>query len=189
MVNKLLMETSEEKGERLGSWTKNVKDCYKHLETHEIKEDLAKRSHPFSVMYENVLQDFNLGTGVRNANAFNARSVYYFGRKRFDRRGLQGTQHYLTFSHIATRNQLVNMKDKYYFVAFDNIPGSVSLESYDWNGYGKEVMMIFGSEGAGISKETLDICDKIVSISDYGSVRSMNVGSASGIAMLSLIHI
>jgi tRNA G18 (ribose-2'-O)-methylase SpoU len=43
--------------------------------------------------------------------------------------------------------------------------------------------MIFGQEQIGIPKKLLDLCDELVYIKQYGSVRSLNVGTASGIAM------
>ena len=43
--------------------------------------------------------------------------------------------------------------------------------------------MIFGEEGEGISPLLLKNCDYCVNISQFGSVRSLNVGTSSGIAM------
>jgi tRNA G18 (ribose-2'-O)-methylase SpoU len=43
--------------------------------------------------------------------------------------------------------------------------------------------MVFGQEQVGIPKEVLDICHDKIYIQQYGSVRSLNVGTASGIAM------
>jgi tRNA G18 (ribose-2'-O)-methylase SpoU len=43
--------------------------------------------------------------------------------------------------------------------------------------------MIFGQEQIGIPKEVLDMCDDVVYIRQFGTVRSLNVGTASGIVM------
>jgi tRNA G18 (ribose-2'-O)-methylase SpoU len=48
--------------------------------------------------------------------------------------------------------------------------------------------MCFGEEGTGLSKETMELCDIVVHITQYGSVRSLNVGTASGIAMYDFIN-
>ena len=45
------------------------------------------------------------------------------------------------------------------------------------------VLMCFGQESVGLSQEVLDFCCDIVYISQDGSVRSLNVGCASAIAM------
>jgi tRNA G18 (ribose-2'-O)-methylase SpoU len=43
--------------------------------------------------------------------------------------------------------------------------------------------MIFGQEQIGVPTEILNICNDILYIPQYGSVRSINVGTASGILM------
>jgi tRNA G18 (ribose-2'-O)-methylase SpoU len=43
--------------------------------------------------------------------------------------------------------------------------------------------MVFGQEQEGLTEELLARCEKITFIHQYGSVRSLNVGVASGIAM------
>jgi tRNA G18 (ribose-2'-O)-methylase SpoU len=44
-------------------------------------------------------------------------------------------------------------------------------------------MFIFGEEKCGLSKYMLDQSDLILTIPAYGSVRSLNVGTTSGIVM------
>jgi tRNA (guanosine-2'-O-)-methyltransferase len=43
--------------------------------------------------------------------------------------------------------------------------------------------MLFGEEGRGLSQEAIESADDIVYIPQLGSVRSLNLGTASGIAM------
>ena len=43
--------------------------------------------------------------------------------------------------------------------------------------------MLFGEEQRGLSKEALALADHVVYIPMWGSVRSLNVGTSSGIAM------
>jgi tRNA G18 (ribose-2'-O)-methylase SpoU len=68
----------------------------------------------------------------------------------------------------------------------DNIPGSFPIDEYSWNSNAHYVLVL-GQEQFGIPKELLDICDDLLYIKQYGSVRSLNVGTASGIAMYSLV--
>jgi tRNA C32,U32 (ribose-2'-O)-methylase TrmJ len=48
--------------------------------------------------------------------------------------------------------------------------------------------MVFGEEGVGLTAETLKIADYSVEIPQYGSVRSLNVGTSSGILMYSFLQ-
>lgn len=171
--------------DRLSSWMYNVADHFKDKSTEEINDVLRQTANPFSVLMEHWQGDFNISTMIRNANAFNARKVFYLGRKKFDRRGTVGTHHYVDLSFLRTHDELKALKDKFTFVCFDNVEGSVPLDQFVWP---QNPLIIFGEEGAGITKETLAMADHTVAITQFGSVRSLNVGTASGIAMFDFMR-
>lgn len=151
-------------------WTKDL-----------IKEKLRATCFPYSVLFCQLAHDFNIGTGIRCSNAFNAEKVYYFGNTRkFDPRGAVGTHHYQDMNWISTFEDLKKLKEQYTFVGVDNIEGSVELDSFEWP---PNTLMVFGEEQVGIVPEILDLCDYKVYIPMFGSVRSLNVGTASGIIM------
>mgnify|MGYP003129540833 FL=1 len=168
------------KENRWNSWTYNVEDRFKGKTKKEICETLRSTSHNFAVMMEHWQGDFNIGTMIRNANAFNAKKVFYYGKKKYDRRGAVGTHHYVDLTYIDDPGKLVHLKSDFTFVCLDNVEGSVPMEDFIWP---ENALMIFGEEGIGLSDEILSMADHIVSITQYGSVRSMNVGTTSGIAM------
>jgi len=173
------------RNEHLASWTYNVVDHFKHLTTAEIKAKLAETAFPYAILCENVIGDFNLATIIRNANAFNAREIFYVGNKKFDRRGTCGVHNYNDVQWISSIEDLLSLKDKYVFVGVDNIPGAVSISSHNWE---KNTLLIFGEEGVGLTPTIQKLCDKMVYIEQYGSVRSLNVGTASGIIMHSIVN-
>jgi len=172
--------------ERWGAWKYNVTDTYKSWEVEDIKKDLRARAHPFAVLMEHWKGDFNISTMIRNANAFNAAQVFYIGRKRFDRRGCVGTNHYVDLNHLKNYEELLKLKEKYVFVGLDNnLDCCVPMETFEWP---LNTLMIFGEEGEGISPLLLKECDYCVNIAQFGSVRSLNVGTSSGIAMYDWIQ-
>jgi tRNA G18 (ribose-2'-O)-methylase SpoU len=71
-------------------------------------------------------------------------------------------------------------RDGYRIVAIDNVGDSQIINEYLWT---NKSVMVFGEEGRGLSDEVLEFADDIVYIQQYGSVRSLNVGTASGIVM------
>lgn len=158
---------------------RNVIDVFKYWTTDAIKTNLDERRHNFSVLVSNKFHDFNLGTVIRNSNAFLAKEVLIYGRKQYDRRGAVGTNHYENIKHIKEIEDL-NFPDSV-IVGIDNLPGSVPIESFVWPT--QHVILAFGQEDVGLPQEILDICTHLVYIKQYGSVRSLNVGVASGIAM------
>lgn len=168
------------KNEHLVSWSYNVADHLKHLTVPEIKAKLAETAFPYAVLCENIIGDFNLGTLIRNANAFNARDIYYIGNKKFDKRGAVGVHNYSNIEWLSSLDELLKLKDKYVFVGIDNISGAVPISSHFWE---ENTLLLFGEEGVGLTPTIQKFCDKMIYIEQFGSVRSLNVGTASGIVM------
>lgn len=162
---------------------RNVIDFYKYWTEDAIKADLREKSHNFSVLITNQFKDFNLGTVIRNANAFCASNVIIYGKKQYDKRGCVGTHLYAQMNHVKFVDELENIlpKDRL-IVGVDNIEGAKPIENFIWP-KDKHVVITFGEESCGLSEEIIKMCDHIVYIKQYGSVRSLNVGTASGIAM------
>jgi len=175
------------KHNKYSAWARNVVDEYKHLSTEEINKILKEKSFPYAVLVQQWQGDFNLGTCVRNANAFGAREVFYIGRKKYDRRGTCGTHHYTNVNFLKCWDDLLNLKKIYpNFVGLDNIdsPKQISIENHVWK---PNSLLIFGEESQGLTDEMIDLCDQIVLIPQHGSVRSLNAGVASGIAMYDFV--
>lgn len=170
--------------EKFSGWSRNVIDEFKDLSEDQIKQKLQERSLPFSVLLQHVNGDFNIGTAIRNANNFGAKEIFYFGKKKFDKRGAMGVYNYSPVYFIEKREQLADLKQRYYFVGLENISKSVSIVDYKWK---PNSLMIFGEENSGLTDGILELCEDIVSIPSFGSVRSLNCGTASGIAMYDFV--
>ena len=166
--------------EHFCSWQYNVTDKFKSMESSAIKAELKRTALPFAICMENWLGDFNMATAIRNANAFNAKEVFYIGNKKWDRRGAVGVQNYTEIKWLSHIDELIKLREKYVFVGIDNVPGSVSIHSHVFQ---PNTLMFFGEEGVGLTPAIQQMCDKILHIDMFGSVRSLNCGTASGIAM------
>lgn len=161
----------------------NVIDKYKDYKWNIelIKEDINKNAFPYAVLMENFQGDFTIGSVLRSCNALGGKRMYYYGRKKYDRRAAVGTHHYTCMTNIKDFEELLKLKNNYKFVALEiNMDSTVPIYDYEWE---DDSMIIVGEEGTGISKEVLDICDDFVHIPQYGSVRSMNAAVAASIAM------
>ena len=73
---------------------RNVVDRYRYWTMDAIVADLDTRRFPYHVAIENWEHDLNIGTVVRNANAFLAEAVHIVGRRRWNRRGAMVTDRY-----------------------------------------------------------------------------------------------
>lgn len=161
---------------------RNVVDRYRYWRHEAIVADLDEHRHPFHVAIENWTHDFNIGTVVRNANAFLAARVHIIGRRRWNRRGAMVTDRYQHIDHHASVDDFVAYCAAHALVIIgvDNLPGSVPIETARLP---RSAALVFGQEGPGLSAAVRASATQIVSIAQFGSTRSINAGVASGIAM------
>lgn len=160
--------------------TRNVIDVFKYWTMDAIKTNLDIRRHNFSILISNEINDFNCGSIIRNSNAFLAKEVIIYGRKQYDKRGTVGTHLYENIKHVRHIDDLEIPADSM-LIGVDNIENSVPIETFVYPD--RHVIFAFGQEQVGLPKEIIDICEKIIYIKQYGSVRSLNMGVASGIVM------
>jgi tRNA G18 (ribose-2'-O)-methylase SpoU len=161
---------------------RNVVDRYRYWSVEAIVADLDARRHPFHVAIENWSHDFNIGSVVRTANAFNAAAVHVVGRRRWNRRGAMVTDRYLHVYHHATVRELLGWAGEagLSLVGLENVPEAVALETFRLP---ERCVLLFGQEGSGLTDEARAACDHILGIAQFGSTRSMNAGAAAAIAM------
>ena len=161
---------------------RNVVDRYRYWRLDAIVADLDTRRHPLRIAIQNWEHDFNIGSMVRTANAFNVAGVHIIGRRRWNRRGAMVTDRYLQVIHHAEVADFGGWLAEHDYVAIgvDNLPGAVPLESARLP---VRACLVFGSEGPGLTEEIVQLCERLVSITQYGSTRSINAGAAAAIAM------
>src|ERR1700760_4385305 len=90
---------------------RNVVDRYRYWRREAVIVDLDRRRHGFHVAIENWQHDFNIGTVVRNANAFLAAEVHIVGHRRWNRRGAMVTDRYQHVRHHPTIDEFVAWAD------------------------------------------------------------------------------
>ncbi|GGM56566.1 TrmH family RNA methyltransferase [Dactylosporangium sucinum] len=161
---------------------RNVVDRYRYWRLDAIVADLDTRRHGFHVAIENWQHDLNIGTVVRNANAFLAAEVHIVGRRRWNRRGAMVTDRYQHVRHHATVEEFLawTRAQDLPLIGIDNLPGALPLERA---ALPRRCVLLFGQEGPGLSEPARLACTTVYSIAQYGSTRSINAGVASGIAM------
>ena len=161
---------------------RNVVDKYRYWSREAIVADLDLTRSPLHIAIENWEHDFNIGTVVRNANAFNTAGVHIIGKRRWNRRGAMVTDRYHHVHHHPTVGEFTAWADAEGLdvIGIDNLPGSIALEHTQLP---RECVLVFGQEGPGLSEAVRERASMICSIAQFGSTRSINAGVASGIAM------
>ena len=163
--------------------TRNLIDEYKGLPNEEVLSRLDQKRTSLEIAIENLSHDFNIGTIVRNANAFNVSKVHILGKRKYNRRGAMVTDKYLHIDHFENIADFVadaHARGEIVVAIDNNRPESRPLQ-------GAEILpnsiLVFGSESDGISQELLDLADCCYYIEQLGSTRSINVGCASAVAL------
>lgn len=161
---------------------RNVVDRYRYWRHEAIVADLDTRRHGFHVAIENWQHDFNIGSIVRTANAFLAAEVHVVGRRRWNRRGAMVTDRYQHVRHHETVADLVAwaVDHDLPLLGIDNVDGSEPIESAELPA---RCVLVFGQEGPGLSEEARAASERLLSIAQFGSTRSMNAGAAAAVAM------
>ncbi len=161
---------------------RNVVDRYRYWTVEAIVAELDLYRHRFHVAIENWEHDRNIGTVVRTANSFLANEVHIVGRRKWNRRGAMMTDVYQHIRHHATIETLVEWaNDKGLpIIGIDNLSGSVAIETTELP---ERCVLLFGQEGPGLSPTAQQASERVCSIAQYGSTRSINAGVAAGIAM------
>ena len=162
--------------------SRNVVDAYRYWTRDAIVADIDRRRHRLHVAIENFGHDANIGSVVRTANAFAVHTVHIVGRRRWNRRGAMVTDRYQRLLHHDSTADLLDFaaQQGLSVVTADNVAGAARLER---TALPADCLLVFGQEGPGISDEARAGADLTVSIAQFGSTRSINVGVAAGIVM------
>jgi len=161
---------------------RNVLDKYHYWTVAAIKEDLDTDRNDLEIAIENLQRDYNMGTIVRAANAFNIKKVHIIGRKQWNKRGAMVTDLYMHIQYHDDVKAFAEAMQKAgrEMIAVDIVDGAKKLSETKLP---ENAVLIFGAEGPGLSKEMLKTAKETVMIEQFGSTRSVNVGVAAGITM------
>ena len=162
---------------------RNLVDEFKGLPNEVVVGRLRGRRSGLEVAIENLEHDFNIGTVVRNANAFNVQLVHIVGRRKYNRRGAMCTDKYLDIKYWESPAEFAKDQEargREIVAIENNVKGARALGE---KCFLKKTTLCFGSERQGLSEEMLFFAKDIRYIESFGSTRSVNVGVASGIAM------
>ena len=165
-----------------GGDRRNVLDHYRYWKVSAIVADLDTKRHKLQIAIENWQHDLNIGSVVRTANAFNVSYVHIVGKRDWNKRGAMVTDKYLHVLHHPTVADFAAWckENLTPIIGIDNLPISTQLET---TALPEKCVLFFGQEGAGMSDEATQVCEKVLAIAQYGSTRSMNASAAGAIAM------
>lgn len=161
---------------------RNVEDRFRYWRREAIVAELDSTRRPLHVAIENWSHDFNIGSIVRTANAFNVAAVHIVGRRRWNKRGAMVTDRYLHVDHHDSIASFVTWagSEDLPIVGIDVLAASRPIEGARLP---SPAVLLFGAEGPGLTDEAVAASAAVLHITQSGSTRSINAGAAAAIAM------
>ena len=156
------------------------------------EEELIKKAERI-VILEDVVNPTNVGAIFRSAAALGMDAVLLTNNcsdpfyRRADRVSM-GTVFQIPWAYVSNwpQSTISNLKNNGFTVmAMALNQDAVSLDSDKIKGI-KKVAIVLGTEGEGLSKSTIAMCDYSVIIPMYNGVDSLNVAAASAVAFWQL---
>lgn len=167
----------------------------KQLRTTPPDPEIAKtiKKHPITIILDNVLDTYNVGSIFRLADAVAAQKVILCGEtptppnSRIKKASINTWQwmewEYATTATVAVEKcQMLNDKCQIIAVEQDARSKPFYTVQYDF-----PVAIVVGNETHGVSKEVLDIADTIVELPMWGINKSLNVMVSLGIVLYEIM--
>ncbi|PWT71330.1 MAG: RNA methyltransferase [Bacteroidetes bacterium] len=165
------------------------------LRTSEVDPEIAKsiKKNPITIILDNVLDTYNVGSIFRLADAVAAEKVILCGEtltppnSRIKKASIN-TWQWVDWEYYASAaeaiSKLKNQNSKMQVIAVEQDPRSKPFThvSYDF-----PLAIIVGHESKGVSKEALDMADLIVELPMWGINVSLNVMVSCGIVLYEIM--
>ena len=162
----------------------NVHDVFQRMDNDKVKDISEKLSLPAALILFNVDGGINISMALRSAAVFGFSDVYIVGKRKRDKRGDVGACNYIRVHQVHSIDDNWFKENKLIPIIVEQ--NGTSLEEFDFIPYfpkstkseSFKVAFIVGAEQEGV---TVKLNAPIISISQYGVMRSLNVAMASSI--------
>lgn len=167
----------------------NVHTPLQQFNPEKLKTISEGLSLPLALMMFNLNGDMNVGMSIRSAVIYGCSDVYVIGKKRYDRRPEVGAKNYIKFHRHPVITPGFFAKEKLIPIFVEQ--GGTALDDFSFKPYlpkkmkeGWKVCFVMGSESFGIPmSEFAELSAPVITISQYGIMRSLNVSVATGIVL------
>jgi tRNA G18 (ribose-2'-O)-methylase SpoU len=147
----------------------------------EVRALLAPLRNDFSIAVYNCQNAFAVGAIIRVAHSFLAREIFIVGDEPYYAKASMGMEKYETIVRVADAEELFARAAgrPVWAVEKDHARRSV----YAVDDFPRDVVLVVGSERAGLPRAFIDRADDVLGIPMYGVNHSFPVTVAAGIVM------
>lgn len=153
-------------------------------------KDLIQKENGLIVVLDGLKDPHNLGAIIRTCECAGADGIIY---KKHNSVKLSDTvakvasgalEHVKVCEVTNITNTLKELKDKGYWIVGSDASAKIDYQDVDYN---RNIVMVIGSEGEGISRLVKEECDYVISLPMKGKVNSLNASVAAGILIYNVI--
>lgn len=164
---------------------------FKYCEVSDIFEYAeSKGEAPFIVILDELEDPHNLGSIARSAELFGVHGIIIPKRRSVSvsttvYKASVGAIEHVNIAKVTNINRTIDeLKDKGVWIYGTDIRAEEYSYETDFRG---PCAIIIGNEGKGMSKLTLQKCDKLIKIPMVGKINSLNASVAGGIIMYEVL--
>jgi tRNA G18 (ribose-2'-O)-methylase SpoU len=147
----------------------------------EVRALLSPLRNRFSIAVYNCQNAFSVGAIIRVAHSFLVSEIIIIGDAPWYEKASMGMQHYERIVTLAGVDAFFNHAAGRPVWAVERDHATVSL--YDVAAYPEDVVLVFGSERAGLPDAIIDHSAAVIGIPMYGVNHSLPVAVAAGIVL------
>lgn len=168
----------------------------KELRTTHVDEGILQsiKKNPITIIVDNVLDTYNIGSIFRLADAVSAEKVILCGQtltppnSRIKKASIN-TWQWVEWQYEATAKEAVSQlkinNEQLKIIAVEQDKRSTPFSKVQ---YSFPLAIVVGNETYGVSKEVLDIADEIVELPMWGVNKSLNVMVSCGIVLYKIME-
>ena len=152
-----------------------------------------KNSRPkITIVLDNLRSAHNTGNIFRIADAVGAHEIIACGYTPYPphpklEKTAMGSDKYVKYRHFETSLEAVMaLKSEEYEMILAVETGSKAICAWQKE-YKFPLALVFGNEALGITQNTIDACDGIISLPMFGRKISINVGNCAAVVLYSVI--
>ncbi len=170
------------------------------LNSHQLRKSKVGKSeklqkeikrNPIVLVLDNVLDTYNIGSFFRLADALAVEKICLCGSVvtppniKIHRASI-GTWKWVSWEQYQSTKECVEKlkKEGYQIIACEQTKDSINYQSAKYN---SKVAIIAGSENFGVSKDILNLVDKVVEIPMFGINISLNVLVATSVISFDVV--
>ncbi|MBW1689266.1 MAG: 23S rRNA (guanosine(2251)-2'-O)-methyltransferase RlmB [Deltaproteobacteria bacterium] len=147
---------------------------------------LSRKSKGLLVVTDHIMDAGNLGSLIRTAEFFGVHGLIIPKDRSASvtdivhKRSAGGTAYLPVARVVNLARSLERMAEEGLWIVGTEGQGETSIYSFDWD---RDVVIVLGSEGKGLSRVVRDRCHHLVRIPRLGHLESLNVSVAAGIIL------